>query len=71
MERILGLSSVLVDVAGSRVGAAMLFRGVDDADELLRTLVGVTRAVRVGVPMPESAARETKDDLDQPSQSSS
>jgi putative membrane protein len=48
IERLLGLSSVMVDVAGSRVGAAMLFRGNDDADELLSKLVRLSRAARLG-----------------------
>jgi putative membrane protein len=54
VERVLGLSSVMVDVAGSRVGAAMLFRSADESDELLSRVVGFTRAARVA-----SAGRAT------------
>jgi putative membrane protein len=59
VERLLGLSSVMVDVAGNRVGAAMLFRSADDADELLSMLVRLTRAARLGTANSRVAPRRT------------
>ncbi|HEY5274879.1 MAG TPA: PH domain-containing protein [Acidimicrobiales bacterium] len=49
IERLLGLSSVMVDVAGRHGGASMLFRGIDDAGELFGTLVRRSRAARLRV----------------------
>ena len=65
VERLLGLSSILVDVAGSRVGADMLFRGTDDADELLSLLVRLTRAARLGAADARVAPGQTAGDFDQ------
>ena len=51
-ERLLGLSSVMLDVAGRHGGASMLFRGADDAGELFGTLVRQCRAARQRVSEP-------------------
>jgi putative membrane protein len=67
VERALGLSSVMVDVAGSRVGAAMLFRGTDDSDDLLSSLVRLTREARLGPADLRVGLRRSEDELDRPS----
>lgn len=70
VERLLGLSSVMVDVAGSRVGAEMLFRASEDADELLGLLVRLTRAARLGASGGRAVPRESASGIDQHPQSS-
>jgi len=69
IERLLGLSSVMVDVAGSRVGAEMLFRATGDADELLSVLVRLTRAARLGTATARVASPRRAAELEEDSQS--
>jgi hypothetical protein len=59
----------MVDVAGSRVGAEMLFRATGDADELLSVLVRLTRAARLGTATARVASPRRAAELEEDSQS--